>query len=94
VVINKARNLLKNPMKLCIESPKEVLNALHSAAYKLSLSVRKARFSGKGNTVRNYRRKRSQVKGLDAALINRVAQDMSSDEEPHGFIYSDPMDTP
>jgi hypothetical protein len=28
------------------------------------------------------------------ALTDRVVQDMSSDEEPHGFVYSDPVDTP
>jgi hypothetical protein len=39
-------------------------------------------------------RKRSQVKGLYAALTDRVAQDTSSDEEPHSFIYSYPVDTP
>jgi hypothetical protein len=42
VVVNEAHNLLKNPEKLCIEPPKEVLNALHNGAYKLSLAVRKA----------------------------------------------------
>jgi hypothetical protein len=54
----------------------------------------KARFSGKANTTRNYRRKRSQVKGLYAALTDCVAQDMLGDEELHGFVYSDPVDTP
>jgi hypothetical protein len=44
--------------------------------------------------VRNYRRKRSQVKGLYATLTDRVAQDTSSDEEPHCVVYSDPVDTP
>jgi hypothetical protein len=44
------------------------------------LSMRKALFSGKANTARNYRRKRSQVKGLYAALTNHVAQDTSCDE--------------
>jgi hypothetical protein len=94
VVVNEASNLLKNPEKLCTEPPKEVFDALYNAAYKMSLSVHKARFRGKANTTRNYRRKRSQVKGLYDALINRVAQDTSSDEEPHGFVYSDPADTP
>jgi hypothetical protein len=93
VAVNEAGNLLKNPEKLCIESPKEVLDALHNAAYKLSLSMRKALFSSKANTVRNYRRKRSQVKGLYAALTDRVAQDTSSDQESHGFVYLDPVDT-
>jgi hypothetical protein len=94
VVVNETLNLLKKPEKLCTESPKEVLDALHNATYKLPLSVRKARFSGKGNTARNYRRKRSQVKGLYTALTDRVIQDMSSDEEPHGFVYSNHVDTP
>jgi hypothetical protein len=40
------------------------------------------------------RRKRSQVKGLYAALTNRVTQDTSSDEESHDFVYSDHVDTP
>jgi hypothetical protein len=93
LTINEARNLLKNPKKLCTNSPKEVLDALHNAAYKLFLSTRKARFSGKGNTARNYKRKRSQVKGLYTTLTDRVAQNTSSDEEPHSFIYLDPMDT-
>jgi hypothetical protein len=93
VAVNEARNLLKNPEKLCTESPKEVLDALHNAAYKLSLSMRKALFSGKANTARNYRRKRSQVKGLYAALTDCVAQDTPSDEESHGFVYPDPVDT-
>jgi hypothetical protein len=93
VAVNEAGNLLKNPEKLCIESPKEVLDALHNAAYKLSLSMRKSLFSSKANTVRNYRRKRSQVKGLYAALTDRVAQDTSSDQESHGFVYLDPVDT-
>jgi hypothetical protein len=93
VAVNEARNLLKNLEKLCTESPKEVLDALHNAAYKLSLSMRKALFSGKANTARNYRRKRSQVKGLYAALTDRIAQDTSSDEESYGFVYSDPVDT-
>jgi hypothetical protein len=30
---------------------------------------------------------------LYAALTDRVAQDTSSDEESHGFVYSDPVDT-
>jgi hypothetical protein len=94
VTINEARNLLKKHEKLCTESPKEVLDALHNATDKLSLSVRKVRVSGKGNTACNYRRKRSQVKGLYIALTDHVIQDMSSDEEPHGFIYSDLVDTP
>jgi hypothetical protein len=94
VAVNEARNLLKNLEKLYTESPKEVLDARHSATYKLSMSVCKAWFSGKANTACNYRRKRSQVKGLHAALTDRVIQDTSSDEEPHGFEYSDPVDTP
>jgi hypothetical protein len=94
VAVNEAHNLLKKPEKLCTKSPKEVLDALHNAAYKLSLSVRKAQFSSKGNTMRNYRRKRSQVKGLYIALTNCVIQDMPRDEEPHSFVYSDPVDTP
>jgi hypothetical protein len=94
VAINEARNLLKNPGKLCTELPKEVFDALHNAAYKLSLSMRKAQFSGKANTAHNYKRKRSQVKGLYAALTDRVAQDTSSDEEPHSVVYSDDVDTP
>jgi hypothetical protein len=85
--------LLKNPEKLCTESPKEVLDALHNAAYKLSLSMRKALFSGKANTVCNYRRKRSQVKGLYAALTDCVAQDTSSDEGSYGFVCPDLVDT-
>jgi hypothetical protein len=93
VIVNEARNLLKNLEKLCTESPKELLDALHNATYKLSLSMRKALFSGKANTARNYRRKRNQVKGLYAALTNRVAQDTSSDEESHGFVYSNPVET-
>jgi hypothetical protein len=31
---------------------------------------------------------------LYVALTDRVAQDTSSDEEPHSFVYSDPVDTP
>jgi hypothetical protein len=84
--VNEARNLLKNPEKLCTESSKEVLNALHNATYKLSLSMRKALFCGKASTARNYRRKRSQVKELYAALIDCVAQDTSSGEESHGLF--------
>jgi hypothetical protein len=41
----------------------------------------------------NYRRKISQIKGLYVALSDRVAQDTSSNEESHGFVYSDPVDT-
>jgi hypothetical protein len=93
VAINEARNLLKNPEKLCTESSKEVLDALHNATYKLSLSMRKALFSGKANTAHNYRRKRSQVKGLYATLTDRGAQDTLCDEESHGFVYPDPVDT-
>jgi hypothetical protein len=44
--------------------------------------------------VRNHIRKRSQVKELYAALIDRVVQDTSSDEEAHSFVYSYPVDTP
>jgi hypothetical protein len=39
VAINEARNLLKNLEKLCTESPKEVLDALHNDAYELSVSM-------------------------------------------------------
>jgi hypothetical protein len=90
VAINEAHNHLKNLEKLCTEPLKEVLDALHNVAYKLFLSIRKAQFSSKANTARNYRRKRSQVKGLYAALTDRVAQDTSSDEEPHGFCLFNP----
>jgi hypothetical protein len=77
------------------EQPDGVLNSLHKVACKVTLSMRKARSSGKANTARNYRRKRSQVKGLFSALSDRVIPNKSSDEEePHGSIYSDPVDTP
>jgi hypothetical protein len=94
-VINEARNLLKSPEMLPTEQPEGVLNSLHKVAYKLTLSVRKARSSGKVNIVHNYRRKRSQVKGLFSALSDRIIPNKSSDEEePHGSVYSDPVDTP
>jgi hypothetical protein len=64
-VVNEARNLLKSPEMLRTEQPKGVINSLHKVAYKLSLSMRKARSSGKANTAHNYRRKRSQVKGCE-----------------------------
>ena len=90
--ITEARSLLKNPEKHDAEESKEVLNALHNAAYKLSLSICKARSSGNTNTARNYKRKRSQVKGLYAAVNEHVARDIASDEEPHGQDYADPID--
>jgi hypothetical protein len=94
-VVNEARNLLKSPEMLHTEQPEGVLNSLHKVAYKLSLSVRKARSSGKANTAHNYRRKRSQVKGLFSALSGRIIPNKSSDEEePYDSVYSDPMDTP
>jgi hypothetical protein len=83
-----------NPEKLRTEQSKEVLDALHSAAYELSLSVRKARFNSKANNARDYRREKSQVKGLYVVLTDHVVQDTTTDEEPHGFVYSDPVDTP
>jgi hypothetical protein len=77
------------------EQPEGVLNSLHKVAYKLSLSVCKAQSSGKANTAHNYRRKRSQVKGLFSALSDRVIPNKSSDEEEtHGSVYSDPVDNP
>jgi hypothetical protein len=77
------------------EQPEGILSSLHKVAYKLSLSVRKARSNGKANTTRNYRRKRSQVKGLFSALSDHVIPNKSSDEEePHDFVYLDPVDTP
>jgi hypothetical protein len=94
-VVNEARNLLKSPEMLRTEQPEGVLNSLHKVAYKMTLSVHKARSSGKANTARNYRRKQSQVKGLFSALSDRVIPNKSSDEEePHGSVYSDPVDTP
>jgi len=96
VAINKARSILKNPEKLHTgqRGEAEVLDALHKASYKLSLSVRKARSNGDINTVRNYRRKRSQVKRLYAALTDRVAQYTIDGDEPHGSDFPDPVDTP
>jgi hypothetical protein len=94
-VVNEAHNLLKSPEMLRTEQPEGVLNSLHKVAYRLSLSVRKAQSSGKANTARNYRRKRSQVKGLFSMLSDRVIPNKSSDEEEtHGSVYSDPVDTP
>jgi hypothetical protein len=79
----------------CTKQSEGVLNSLHKVTYKLSLSVRKAWSSGKANTARNYRRKRSQVKGLFSVLSDHVIPNKSSDEEePHGSVYSNPVDTP
>ena len=96
VAVIEARKLLENSEKVHTECSQEseVLDALHNAAYKLTLSVRKARFSGNTNTMRNYKRKRSQIKKLHAALANRVIRDTSDDQELRGSEHSGPVDTP
>jgi hypothetical protein len=92
--ITKARDLLKSNERLHAKQFEQVFNDLHNVTYKLSISMHKARSSGNANTARNYRRKRRQVKGLCAALTNRVIQDTRSEEEPHGSVYLDPVETP
>jgi hypothetical protein len=60
--ITEARDLLKNHVKLHAkqESETKALDSLNNAAYKLSLSVCKARSVGNTHAMRNYRRKKAK----------------------------------
>ena len=96
--ISEARKLLKTPEILPVassnkaHSPKaaqpaeaKVLEALNDAAYHLSWSVSNARSRNNENALRNYRRKRSQVKRLHADLSARVSQNTSLEEKKNRF---------
>jgi hypothetical protein len=77
VAITEARRLLKEPeptvQERNSESPEiKALEALNDASYSLSWLMRNARSRNNKNALRNYRRKRSNVKKLHAALCARV----------------------
>jgi hypothetical protein len=55
----------------------KVLEALNDASYSLSGSMRIARSRSNKNALRNYRRKRSNVKKLHAEVGARVAKSMT-----------------
>jgi hypothetical protein len=69
----------------------KVVEALNDAAYHLSWSVSKAQSRNNENDLRNYWRKRGQVKRLHADLSTRVSQNMSLEEEKIGSKYLDPI---
>ena len=76
-----ARELLGKPEALsnargpsCPISEAKVLEALNDASYSLSWSMCNARSRNKKNALRNYRRKRSNVKKLHAELSARVVR--------------------
>jgi hypothetical protein len=96
IAVAEARDLLKNPVKLHAkqESETKVLDSLNNAAYKLSLSVCKARSVGNTHAMRNYRRKKSQIRKLYTALSDRATRDASLEEESHGPEYPDPVNVP
>jgi hypothetical protein len=74
-----------------LESQKaELLERLDKAAYVLSWSVRNARSKKNANALRNYKRKRGQIKKIRAQLSNTATQtEMSLPEE--GSQYPDPV---
>jgi hypothetical protein len=87
-LIMEARNMLENntdamPNSLTstIGTAKtKLLEGLDIAAYRLSWSVRNARSKKNANALRNYRRKRTNLKKLHARLSSGI---LSSDAPPH-----------
>jgi hypothetical protein len=97
----EARNMLKNNTDAlsgvpssAVESTKtKLLEGLDMAAYRLSWSVRNARYNKNANALRNYRRKRSNIKKLHAqlsdAMLKTDAPSLHDEEE-----YLDPINEP
>jgi hypothetical protein len=99
--IAEARRLLKEPeltatTQVRNSQPAEIqaLEALNDASYSLSWSMRTARSRNKKNALRNYRRKRSNVKKLHVELSARVVRSTALKPMPHVPEFQDVVKEP
>jgi hypothetical protein len=99
--VTNARELLRKPEVLsdalepsCPITEAKVLEALNDASYSLSWSMCNARSRNNKNTLRNYRRKRSDIKKLHAEISAHVVRSTTLKQKSHVSEFLDVVREP